>query len=142
MSNYAAQAETKELTAVQMSIYALARTEANRHKWIESEKAGRDIGEQAVDDWFRRHWRKWCRERWLEHLKGERCWDEFGRGYFGLLRRKIHPNVQLVERIVSLLRRGEENLSVLRWAVEQGESVEEAIQILRSLDVNSGRLTM
>ena len=29
--------------------------EIERHKWIESEKAGRDLGEEAVFDWIRRH---------------------------------------------------------------------------------------
>jgi hypothetical protein len=38
------------------------RDEILKHKWIESEKAGRDIGfEQALTDWIirhRSHWRK------------------------------------------------------------------------------------
>jgi len=38
------------------------REEILKHKWIESEKAGRDIGfEQALTDWIikhRAHWRK------------------------------------------------------------------------------------
>lgn len=29
--------------------------EMERHKWIESEKAGRDLGEDAVFDWVRRY---------------------------------------------------------------------------------------
>ena len=41
------------------------RDEILRHKWIESEKAGRDIGfEWALTDWTVRHrsgWRKWYR---------------------------------------------------------------------------------
>lgn len=42
------------------------REEILRHKWIESEKAGRDIGfERALLDWIRRHrdgWRSARRE--------------------------------------------------------------------------------
>jgi len=35
-----------------------------RHKWIESEKAGRDIGfEQALTDWIMKHRSKWRRAR-------------------------------------------------------------------------------
>jgi len=35
-----------------------------RHKWIESEKAGRDIGfEQALTDWIMRHRSKWRKAR-------------------------------------------------------------------------------
>ena len=29
--------------------------EIQRHKWIESEKAGRDLGQEAAFDWIRRH---------------------------------------------------------------------------------------
>jgi hypothetical protein len=40
------------------------REEILRHKWIESEKAGRDIGfEQALTDWIVRHRSKWRKSR-------------------------------------------------------------------------------
>lgn len=40
------------------------RDEILRHKWIESEKAGRDIGfEQALLDWVRNHREAWRRRR-------------------------------------------------------------------------------
>jgi len=36
------------------------REEILRHKWIESEKAGKDIGfERALLDWIRNHREKW-----------------------------------------------------------------------------------
>jgi hypothetical protein len=32
-----------------------------RHKWLESEKAGRDIGiQEAAFDWLNKHYRDWC----------------------------------------------------------------------------------
>ena len=40
------------------------REEILRHKWIESEKAGRDIGfEAALTDWILKHRSKWRRGR-------------------------------------------------------------------------------
>ncbi len=40
------------------------RDEILRHKWIESEKAGSDIGfERALLDWIRKHREKWRNER-------------------------------------------------------------------------------
>lgn len=40
------------------------REEILRHKWIESEKAGRDVGfEWALLDWTKSHREKWRRER-------------------------------------------------------------------------------
>jgi hypothetical protein len=40
------------------------REEILRHKWIESEKAGHDIGfERALTDWIVKHRAKWRRGR-------------------------------------------------------------------------------
>ena len=40
------------------------REEILRHKWIESEKAGHDIGfEQALTDWIIRHRSSWRKAR-------------------------------------------------------------------------------
>lgn len=40
------------------------REEILRHKWIESEKAGRDIGfEQALTDWIIKHRAAWRKAR-------------------------------------------------------------------------------
>lgn len=40
--------------------YLAERDEVLRHKWLESEKAGRDIGfEQALVDWVRNHRDAW-----------------------------------------------------------------------------------
>ena len=40
------------------------REEILRHKWIESEKAGSDIGfERALTDWIVKHRSKWRRSR-------------------------------------------------------------------------------
>ncbi len=39
--------------------------EIEKHKWIESEKAGVDLGDTAAMDWIKRHaaeWRRWRRE--------------------------------------------------------------------------------
>lgn len=39
-----------------------ALDEADKYKWIESEKAGRDLGEAAVYEWFSNHWEEWVRK--------------------------------------------------------------------------------
>ena len=44
------------------------RDEILRHKWIESEKAGYDIGfERALTDWIVNHRGKWRRHRQAAH---------------------------------------------------------------------------
>jgi len=40
--------ETKELITIQLD-------EMAKHKWIESEKAGYDLGEQAMLDWVEKY---------------------------------------------------------------------------------------
>lgn len=37
--------------------------EIQKHKWIESEKAGHDLGEEAVKDWVKKHAKEW-RDNW------------------------------------------------------------------------------
>ncbi|MEK6933502.1 MAG: hypothetical protein AABW75_01340 [Nanoarchaeota archaeon] len=49
--------------------YQAEHEEILRHKWIESEKAGYDIGfEWALTDWIIKHQRKWCKEREKQSL--------------------------------------------------------------------------
>lgn len=44
------------------------REEIMRHKWLESEKAGRDIGfEEALTDWIVNHRARWRKERQASH---------------------------------------------------------------------------
>lgn len=44
------------------------REEILKHKWIESEKAGRDVGfEWALTDWIIKHRPKW--RKWREQLR-------------------------------------------------------------------------
>ena len=43
------------------------RDEILRHKWIESEKKGKDIGfERALLDWTRKHRQKWRSDRMVK----------------------------------------------------------------------------
>ncbi len=45
-------------------LYLMMCDEIKRHKWIESEKVGKDIGfENALTDWMQKHRRGWCDER-------------------------------------------------------------------------------
>ena len=44
--------------------------EIERHKWIESEKAGRDLGVDAVIDWIQKY-----ADAFSDHFNEERCQD-------------------------------------------------------------------
>src|ERR671931_765091 len=86
------------------SVYAECEREIDRYKWIESEKAGHDLGEIAIRRWVKDHWWGYLRARWLEHLQGKRFWVELDRGDFGLLLRRFMERAILLDRILDRLK--------------------------------------
>ncbi len=132
----------KKVEAMEVgSVYQQAKIETDVHKWIESQKAGRDLGEAAVRSWVKNHWWGYLRARWLEHLEGKRFWVELDRGDFGLLQRSFQDQALLLDRILDRLKAGQENLDVLLWAQDWGIPSEPVIDILTALDINSRRLS-
>src|SRR5579871_1458944 len=122
------------------SVYVESEQEALRYKWIESEKAGCDLGEAAIRRWVQCHWWGYLRARWLEHLQGKRFWVELDRGDFGLLQKKFHDNTLLLDRILDRLKAGQENLDIICWAQTWGIDIEPVLLVLEALDINSRRL--
>jgi hypothetical protein len=58
--------DQRSLEEKQAKMLAEEREEILRHKWIESEKAQRDLGAEAVLDWIYRYaaqWRHWYEDR-------------------------------------------------------------------------------
>jgi len=123
------------------SVYDECEREIERFKWIESEKAGHDLGEAAIRRWVKEHWWGYLRARWLEHLQGRRFWVELDRGDFGLLLRTFHDNTLLLDRILDRIKAGQENLDIICWAHDWGIAVPPLLQILEALDINSRRLS-
>ncbi len=121
------------------SLFREALREAERHKYLESDKAGRDLGHAAIDDWHRRHWTIWLRHRWLEHLLGLRCWEEFDPWRCGRLCALFPHHEALLSEIASLVRRGAENADILWWAAGQRRALAAVIEILTEMRVNEIR---
>jgi hypothetical protein len=124
---------------VRLSVHHYGEAEAQKHKWIESEKAGRDLGEMAIRGWVREHWNGFLRARWLEHLYGRVYWIELDHNDFGLLQRNSGGS-PLFDQILDRLRAGQENLNVLNWAIDEDLPMPEVICILETLDINSRRI--
>ena len=122
------------------SVHRECIEEENKHKWIESEKAGYDLGEACVARWVKEHWRGYLRAKWVEHLQGKCFWIELDRGDFGLLQRKFQAQTELLDLILNQLAAGKENLDVIDWAVANKISTDPVSEILEALDVNSQRL--
>ena len=122
-----------------LSLHKCGEEEAQRFKWIESEKAGRDLGEMAIQLWIGRYWNTFLRHRWLEHLRGETFWIELDQGNFGLLHSAFQSS-PFIEAIIEHLRHGRENLDIILWALKNHVPMSEVLEILEALDVNSRRL--
>jgi hypothetical protein len=125
-----------------LSVHERGWAEAQRYKWIESEEAGRDLGEGAIHRWFRDHWNGFLRDRWIEHLEGRTFWIELDRGDFGLLQRELRDST-LADEILRRLKAGGENLDILCWAHDRKlprDKVREFLDLLETLDINSHRL--
>ena len=124
---------------VRLSVHDRGAFEAQRFKWIESEKAGHDLGEWAIRCWVRHHWNGFLREKWLEHLEGRAFWIELDHDDFGLLIRSFEDS-RLINEITWRLKAGHENLDILNWAIDSNQKMEEVFEILEVLDMNSRRI--
>jgi hypothetical protein len=122
------------------SIHEDCRHEEDKFKWLESEKAGRDLGEAAVFRWVREHWAGYLRAKWIEHLQGKCFWTELDRGDFGLLLRQLQDQHHLLVPILDRLKAGQENLDIILWATQERIPLADVCRILELLDVNSTRL--
>ncbi len=81
------------------SLYAEALREADRFKWLESERCRHDVGDWARAEWTRRYWATFLRYKRLEHLYGHRRYIEFEDDAFGQLANAPHdPSLQFVVR--------------------------------------------
>lgn len=126
---------------VMKSVHRECVEEENKHKWIESEKAGYDLGEGCVKRWVRDHWTGYLRARWVEHLQGKCFWIELAGRDFGLLLREFQDQSDLLNLILNQLKAGRENLDVIAWALAGDVPLDPVCQILEALDVNSKRLS-
>ena len=126
---------------VRFSIWDDSKLEIARHKWIESQRAGYDKGETAVRDWIGVHWQGYLRAKWLEHLQGNAFWIELDRSNFGKLQTAFHDKQLLLDRIIDRFKAGQENLHIILWALDWHVPMDDVIEILEALDVNSTRLS-
>jgi hypothetical protein len=122
------------------SLYEGAHAEALRHKWIESQKHGRDLGESAIRDWYRNHWRIYCRCCRVEHIGGNRRWREFGDDDFGHF--LMMQGDLLADRILDRVYAGHENLDIINWGMDWGLPMDRLVDILIRIDVNRCRFEL
>lgn len=125
---------------VKQSVWDDCQREIDSFKWIESERAGRDLGEAAINRWIKEHWCGYLRAKWVEHLQGKNFWTELDSGDYGLMQRDFKEKALLLDRIFDRIVAGQENLHIIRWAQHWHIPKEDVLDILISLDINSKRL--
>jgi hypothetical protein len=129
------------MSQVKQSIWEDSQREMECHKWIQSQHAGYDLGDDSMRAWIRQHWTGYLRARWVEHLQGKKFWAELDTGDFGLLQRDFQGQSLLLDRIIDRIIAGQENLDILCWAHDWHISIDDVLAILDSLNINSKRLS-
>lgn len=122
------------------SVFEAAFLEARRHRWIESQNAGHDLGERAFLDWYQRYWWAFLRYRHVEHLQGERAWREFDVASFGVLQESPQWDSPLTQEIIELYRTGWENLNIIFHSLDREYPMGEVHRCLKTINMNDARL--
>ena len=122
------------------SLHKEAFEEAQRYKWIESERSCFDRGVDALREWYDRHWAGWLRQRRIEHLEGDRRFVEFSEESFPRLSSLIASRDLLLDRILDRSAAKQENLHVLLWAAEWNLDLDRVRDILELIDINDARI--
>lgn len=129
--------------SIARSVYLDARQEAEKHKWIESKHAGRDLGQPAIEDWYRKFWGKYCRARRLEHLSGEQQWVEFAEQEFGRMYDLIMAGNSQLDELIARFEEGWENLHFMVWVHNEEklrQEIDGIIELLEIININIARL--
>jgi len=121
-------------------IYEEARQAIQEHRWLQSEKAGRDVGPEAARDWTRRYWLRFYRTRFVQHLRGQSFFEEFGNECFELMCGKVTASREVLDTILDKVQEGAENLELICWARQCGLPRDQVLEVLKALDINSRRL--
>lgn len=125
---------------VRLRVYQEAEKAIQEHRWTESRKAGRDLGAEADRSWTECNWLRFYRVRFVQHLRGEVFYEEFGPECYAIVPRRLAALADLLEAILDRVQDGAENLDLIRWAQEQQLPREPVLRILAALDINSRRL--
>ena len=119
----------------------LAIMEARKYKWDKSLEAKRDLGNAAIAEWFKLHWKEWFNAHWVEHLQGQKFYDGFAQEEFNITTSAKDDKALVKAIVTSLTTMGNksENLGIIGWATEFGKDMNDVMKILRKIDINSKR---
>lgn len=125
---------------VRHRVYEQAVKAIQEHKWLQSEKAGRDVGPQAALEWNQRYWLRFYRERFVQHLRGEVFFEEFGIECYRLVAGGIAASREVLDTVLDKVQEGAENLELICWARRHRLPRDQVLEILKALNINNRRL--
>ncbi len=125
---------------VRHRVYEQAVKAIQEHKWLQSEKAGRDVGPEAAQDWNRRYWLRFYRQRFVQHLRGEAFFEEFGTECYRLVAGGLTASGEILDTVLDKVQEGAENLELICWAQHHRLPRDQVLEILKALNINSRRL--
>jgi hypothetical protein len=123
-----------------LRVYEEADKAIQQHKWLRSEKAGRDVGVDATRDWVDSYWPTFYRSRLVQHLRGEAFFDEFEPECFGILSVGFGDVAGLLNAVLQRIKEGAENLDLLRWGLQEHVPLHPLMQVLIAANINGRRL--
>lgn len=113
--------------------------EACKHKLIESQRFGEDLGMLSVKDWCSRHWRTFQRFRRIEHVFGEKYYRQFPAVEFGVWKDREREEGSVFDLVLGAFECCMENLQFVEWARSQKLSEKDAYPLFILLDPNCVR---
>ena len=81
-----------------------------------------------------RCWSRWLRARLIQHIRRERYWGELDHEGVQRLQRRWQAKDHVVVEVVARLAAGAENLTVLTWAVDAKQPLDDVVTVLRVCD--------
>src|SRR5437867_3217749 len=89
-----------EMSMHGLSVYEEAEKAVREHKWLASERAGHDLGHDAVREWTKSYWLQFYRWRFVQHLRGEVFWKEFDAAAYGIADGRLVAHRELLDEIM------------------------------------------
>ena len=131
----------REQSSVPASVYVQALQAAKKHRWIESERQRRDLGDEALKDWNEQHFKRFGRWCHWQHLIGKQFFHEFPDSHFNTVPAKQPIEMNTIERtVIHCFWDGLENLNIFDFAHGCGLPGEQVIVVLATLHINESRL--
>lgn len=123
-----------------LRVYEEAEKAIQDHKWLESEKAGRDLGVDVEREWISTHWRTYCCSRLVQHMRGDAFFDEYGAESFGIFSQSCDEPLALLDAVLEKIQQGAENLDLLCWGHQKHLPTNHLLNVLIAADINGHRL--